>query len=458
MKEESSKYSKISKVGPMFKIEGGLIFKHPFQSYALKGYDSEIAFRDSEPFLNSISSMASNWFEKFPYCCDTHREIAQLGNFDKTKFEFIPSQILNNIKYFAYCLETFIGEENGMDEIKDYLDYLIESFGRPSVGGHLFERIVKHFIENGTVDNKEFTDDKRLELLTHLEPTNPPSDLDERALDSLYTAFQKWLDAMPNVGKFKELKERLKGKIPLNIFFIEPKHNKYLGLSSFKTRSRNELLKFLVNMTNDILNLSKVEIKKENYDNDKLIIAAEERLRIKQDILLESGNSDLETSYLNLVEKWLSIVIEFYQVISQAIEETNSKHLSRNINDVLSKLDALQVEIASLCNSNRIFYWLKNYLPDKSFEELINELDKLKKEEGKVVLDSMVNKLQTSGIDDFKLEALTKKINNPEIAIKHKLKLSIPLFLFIKYEGEIELCDKQKLPRNFKELKELLIE
>jgi len=458
MKEEDSKYSKISKIGPMFKIEGGLIFKHPFQSYALIGYDSNNAFRDSEPFLNSISSMESNWFEKFPDCCDTHRKVAQLGNFDKKEFDFIPSQILNNVKYFAHALETFLGEENGMDEIKDYLDYLIESFGRPDIGGHIFDRIVKHFIENGTVDNKEFTDDHRLELLTYLEPINPPPDLDERDLDSLYTTFQKWLKAMPNVGRFKELKERLRGKIPMNIFLIEPKHNKYLGLSSFKTRSRDELLKFLVRMTNDILTLSKVEIKKENYDKDKLIVAAEERLRIKQDKLLESGNSDLEVSYLNLVENWLSMVIEFYQVISQAIEESNSKQLSTNINDVLSKLDDLNVEIASLCNSNKILEWLKSYLPDKSFEELIDELDKLNKDEGKKVVDSIIDKLQTCGVDDFKLDAVIKKINNPEIAIKHKLKLSIPLFLFTKYEGEVELSDKQKLPRNFKELKELLIQ
>jgi len=263
---------------------------------------------------------------------------------------------------------------------------------------------------------------------------------------------------MPNVGRFKELKERLKGKIPMNIFLIEPKHNKYLGLSSFKTRSRDELLKFLVKMTNDILTLSKVEIKKENYDKDKLIVAAEERLRIKQDKLLESGNSDLEVSYLNLVENWLSMVIEFYQVISQVIEETNSKQLSANINDVLSKLDDLNVEIASLCNSNRILKWLKRYLPDKSFEELIDELDKLNKDEGKKVVDSMIDKLQTCGVDDFKLDAVIRKINNPEIAVKHKLKLSIPLFLFTKYEGEIELNDKQKLPRNFKELMELLIQ
>ncbi len=441
----------------MFKIEGGLFFKHPFQSYPLKGFDNENSFKDSEPFLNSISSLASDWFDEFPNCCDTHKQIAQLGNFDKKEFEFIPSQIQNNVKYFAHALETFIEEENGMDEVKDYLDYLRESFGNPGIGGHLFERIVKYFIENGTIGDKDFTDDQRLELLTHLEPINSPFDINERDLETLYETFQKWLEAMPNVGKFKELKERLRGKIPMNIFLIEPKHNKYLGISSFKTRSKDELLEFLVKMTNDILALSKVEIKKENYDKDELIIAAEERLRIQQDKLFESSNSDIEISYLNLVESWLSMVIDFYQIISQTIEESNSKELSTNFNDILSKIDELQVEMASLCSSNKVMNWLKGYLSDKSFQTLINSLDKLNEEESAKLLNSMIIHIQSSGINDFNLETVQKKINNPEIAIKHKLKISIPLFLFTKYETEMELSDKQKLPKNLKELKELFI-
>ena len=303
MKELNSKYYKIGKLGPMLKNEGGLIFKKPFHTYALIDYDSKNVFRDSAPFLKSISELASNWFEKFPDCCETHREIAQLANFDKRRFEFIPSQILNNLKYFSHALESFIGEENGMDVIKDYLDYLVESFGRPDIGGHLFERIVKHYIENGKVDNIEFGDDQRLELLTHLEPIDYIHNLDKRNLDSFYTTFQKWLEAMPNVGQFKELKARLKGKYPMQIFLIESKYNKFLGSYSLTARSRDELLKFLIIMTNDVLNLSKVEIEKENSYKDILIVSAEKFLRIKQDKLFKCGNSDFKISYLNLTLK-----------------------------------------------------------------------------------------------------------------------------------------------------------
>lgn len=467
MDKKKPNYSKISKTGPLFKLEEGLIFQHPFKSFPLEGFDEENAFRNSEPFLKSISDMASNWFDKFPDCCDTHREVEQLGNFKKKDFEYIPSQILNNVKYFAHALETFIGEENGMNEIKDYLDYLVESFGRPYIGGHIFERVVKHFIENGTIDNKDFTDDQRLEILEYLEPAKPPKDLEERDLDLLYSTFQKWLEAMPNIGRFKELKNKLTGKIPLNIFLVEPKFNKYLGLSSFRTRSKSELLEFLVKMTNDILNLSRIEIKKENYDKDKLILAAEERLRVKQEKLLQAGHVDLEINYFELVENWLSIVVEFYQVLNQSIAESKSSKLlenvvevKTNVNDMLSKMDDFQIEISSLCSSNKLLYWLKIYLPKNSFKQLIDEIENRDEddEESNKILDTLISKLQSRGINDIKINGLKKKANRPDIAIKHKLKLTIPLFLFTKYEGEIELSDKQKLPKSFRELKELLIE
>jgi len=466
MAKSKSRYSEIRKIGPLFKIEGGLIFQHPFKSSPLEGFDEDNSFRNSEPFLKSISEMALSWFEKFPNCCDTHREIGELANFNKIDFEYIPLQVLNNIKYFGHALETFIGEDDGMNEIKDYLDYLIESFGRPSIGGHIFDSAVKHFIVNGTIDDKNFTDDLRLELLEHLEPTEPPIDLEERDLGLLYTVFQNWIEAMPNIGRFIEIKTHLTGKIPMNIFLVESKFNKYLGVPFSKARSKKELLEFLVQMTNDILNLSRFEIKKGNYDKDMLIIAAEERLRIRQDKLLEISHTDLEINYLNLVENWLSIIIEFYQVLNQVIEEGKSSNLidsmseiKTNVSDVLSKMEELQIEIASLCNSDKILNWLKLYLPEDAFKQLMKEIDNLDEddENSKKILDNLIYKLQSKGIKDYKINEINKRIENPDLSIKHKLKFTIPLFLFTAYEGEIELSDKQKLPKNLKELKSLLM-
>ncbi|WCC46260.1 hypothetical protein [Tenacibaculum finnmarkense] len=455
MSEKKSKYSSISKIGPMFKIEGGIIFLHPFKSKPLKGFNSENSFKNSELFLNSISERANKWFEKFPECCDNHKQLSEMEGFDKKKFDFIPNQILNNVKYFGYALETFIDKEEGINEIKDYLDYLKQSFGNPNIGGHLFENNVKHFIENGSLTDKSFTDDQRIELLQHFEPVKPPIDLEERDIESLYTIFQNWIDAIPNIGQFKELKSRFKGKVPMNIFAVEPKTNKYLGTTLFKTRSKTELLKFLINLTNDILTISRNEVKKENYNKNEIIIIAEERLRIKQNILLNKSTNELESNYLDLIENWLSMVIEFYQVINQVIQESNNESISSNINNAIIKIDEIKIELSSFCNSENVLNWLSNPYPKNSMDRLINDFENLNPNDEIMVLDAMSKLIKSKENPDINLEKIEEKINDPDISIKHKIKISIPIFLFTKYENELELSAKQKMPKSFKELKEL---
>lgn len=457
MNESKSKYSTIRKIGPIFKIEGGIIFLHPFKSIPLQGFNSDNSFQNSELFLNSISESANKWFEKFPDCCDNHKQLSEIGNFDKKKFDFIPDQILNNIKYFGYALETFIDKDGGMNEIKDYLDYLIQSFGSPNIGGHIFESNIKHFIENGSLTDKDFTDDQRIELLQHFEHEKPPVDLDERDLESLYVIFQKWIDAIPNIGKFKEMKSQFTGKVPLNIFALESKTNRYAGTTLLKTRSKSELLEFLMNLTSDILKISKNEVSKENYNKKEFIIIAEERLRIKQNILLSKSTNELESNYLKLIEQWLSMVIEFYQIINQVLQESNSEVLSNNLNNAITKIDEINIELSSFCNSENVLNWLDSEYPKKSVDTLINDFKNLDPNDEIMVLNGMLNLMKSKENPDVNLKKVEEKINDPEISIKHKIKISIPIFLFTKYESELELSAKQKMPKSFKELKELFM-
>lgn len=106
-----------------------------------------------------------------------------------------------NKNYGTYLMRklnaSVLNTENGLNEIKDYLEYLIESFGNPGIGTHIFINCIKHFIENGQLEDKKFTDDQRLELLTHLEPSKAPSNLSERDFEALYKVFQKWLEVTP---------------------------------------------------------------------------------------------------------------------------------------------------------------------------------------------------------------------------------------------------------------------
>jgi len=466
MEEDEPEYSKISKVGPMFKIEGGDIFLSPFQSFPLIGYVESEVLKDEEPFIQSIKSISTGWFEKFPDCCPTHKKLKHFTNFKKEDYDYIPTQILNNTKYFAHAIEIFIDKKDWLIELTDYMEFLIESLGNPRIGGHIFDNALRGLIEGVKINGKEFTDDQRLELLQHLEPLKPPEDLDERDIDVLFETFQKWVVAIPNVGGFKEFKERFKGKIPMNLFLIEPRFNKYLGISKYRSRSRNELLDFLFDITNDIIKISRDEINKENYDKNSLLIAAVERLRIKQDKLQIKGDSDIEVAYLELIENWLSIVIEFYQVLNQIVADNNNSKLSidikaaiENLNDVVSQLDKIKIEISTLSNSQKLIKWIDENFKDDSFSAILEEIDKSDdgNEENIKLLDLIKHQFHTNSNSHIKADRIESKMNDSEISVKHKLKLSIPIFLFTRYESEIELSNKQKLPTSLKELISLLI-
>lgn len=464
MEENKIRHSTITKVGPIFKIEGYISIP-PFKSRALQGYDESKILSNSQPFIESINSLTAEWFNKFPDCCSAHKELEDFSNFNKEDYSFIPNQILNNVKYFAYALEMFVDKASWLDEITDYMEYLLQSFGEPEIGGHIFKKALIYLIENVKLDNKNFTDDQRLELLQYFEPTvSPIDDLGDRDLDVLYTTFQKWVLAMPNIGKFKEFKERFEGKIPLELFFAEMRFNKYLGISKSKSRSCEELLHFLFAITEDILKLSHEEVKKDNYNKEYLITAAEDRLRIKQDKLLNKGKSEIEVAYLELLEHWLTIVIEFYQVINQVVAESNNqllstgfKELKTDVKDILSQTDELKIEISALCNSQKITKWLHKNLNKESFMSLFEEIDKTENnsEENVKLLNLITSQIETKNNSLIRVDEFANKMNDSEISQKHKLKFSIPLFLFTRYESEIELGNKQKMPKSISELMSL---
>jgi hypothetical protein len=463
--DNNKKGSIIRKVGPLYVVEGGDFFISPFLSRPLVGYDKDKVLLDEKPFISSIETLAANWYEKFPECCDTHKKLRKFSDFNKSNYDFIPGQIVDNIKFFAYAIELFIENEDWFGNLTDYMDYLIDSLGKPEVGGHIFRPALTGLIEGVKIEGKDFTDDQRIDLLQHLEPKNIIQKSDDD-LEVLYKTFQKWVDLIPNFGRFKEMKQQLTGKIPLNIFLAEHQTNRFTGLTKSKFRNQEELLDFLNNMTNEIIVLSKEEFSIKAYDKSHLVIAAEEKLRVSHERFFNKKNSKSEINYLEAIEFWLSIIIEYYQVLNQAIDESKTNKLiddisevKNNVNDILSKIDELQIEIAALCNSDRILNWLKVYLNEGSFKKLMEEIDKLDDENqsNKELLDILTSNLLSKGTAEYKIDEIKKKVDSSDLSIKHKLKFSIPLFLFTSYESEIELSDKQKLPKSLKELRALVL-
>lgn len=70
-------------------------------------------------------------------------------------------------------------------------------------------------------------------------------------------------------------------------------------------------------------------------------------------------------------------------------------------------------------------------------------------------IQDLIDNLEGNKLTSESVKEIKDKLNRSELAVKHKLKFVIPL-IFLKYEGEIELSNKQKFPRNWNEWRNLL--
>ncbi len=71
-------------------------------------------------------------------------------------------------------------------------------------------------------------------------------------------------------------------------------------------------------------------------------------------------------------------------------------------------------------------------------------------------LTEIVNKLDKTSLSEKEASKVKEELNRSDITVKHKLKFVIPL-IFLKYEGEMELSNKQKFPRTWAEWKRFFI-
>lgn len=71
-------------------------------------------------------------------------------------------------------------------------------------------------------------------------------------------------------------------------------------------------------------------------------------------------------------------------------------------------------------------------------------------------LTEIINKLDKTSLSEKEASKVKEELNKSDITVKHKLKFVVPL-IFLKYEGEMELSNKQKIPRTWKEWKRLFI-
>jgi hypothetical protein len=241
---------------PFLEVDANHFFMAPFDVPAPANYKPTVnsqgeVFPNCCPHHQKILADAEAWFQKFPNCCDQHRKMAKEANFNKANYPGVPLKIINQVAYTEHHVQVNLEAEDWYEDITDYIEYNIKSFGHPSAGSGMYFGVISNFIKNKNVDIPRI---KRAMLVEYLNSQTKVADrtTSKTSLNVLYSTYQKWLKAFPfNLEFFKSRKVNFEKTFP--IIDGEMHHNRYLDLSYGKLLTPIKLIEALIDITKKLL-------------------------------------------------------------------------------------------------------------------------------------------------------------------------------------------------------------
>lgn len=301
------------------------IYAKPFLIEEPKDFELPKNYPNCCEFHKGIPKYIQDWFDRFPNCCKRHSYYEGKPWFKREAFLNVPEKIRLQLLYTEHHIATKINDVDWYKSITDYLEYNIASFGSPEVGADRYISIIESFIRNAD-ESKSKIDKKKRELLTeYFDRLKEPIDQQKTDLNILYSIFNKWVKTIPDIGHFQKIKNEVANKFPMRLILYGGEYNPYLGETKFRTRTRSELIDFLIEITKNTLlfisNERREETDETNYSDAHLDIVKENH-RLKQNRLLIQYNKR-ERKYIKILKQWLKNEKQFFKEIQEILANSS---------------------------------------------------------------------------------------------------------------------------------------
>lgn len=290
---------------PFFVVEGEFV-EHGFDVTAPPDIEFKPDFPNCCGYHAGLLAQATDWFGEFPKCCPWHQELARQPWFSLASYAGRPLKILLQTYHTTHHMEQHLSAPDWYEDITEYIDYNVASFGSPTVGGTQYLGGVEDYVKAITED--VLPPEKRRRLLDYLDQQPTSTAAQRPDLNQLYGTFQKWLSSIPALPAFADLKADLAGKVPVDLLLYAPQHNRYLGQTAYKARTRSQLVDLLLDFTKGLLaGVQSAKLVREGLITD--LYAHQVHLlgewhRLRQSSLV-AHYSKGEGKYLRLLTKWL---------------------------------------------------------------------------------------------------------------------------------------------------------
>lgn len=450
---------------PFLEIEGKNV-----QSFGYKIEPSSDDFEFPEkfpnccPFHKSIDRNAKSWFEDFPNCCLPHKKYSKSKWFNKSQYNGVIDKILHSVIYTEEHITKVSKNNDWFQDITEYIDYVVESFGNPAIGLNQYARSIQFHIEN----RPNFPKFKRIKLSNYINKYYNEPNQKATSLNQLYSTIQKWIKVLPNLLHFKELKDTYSHGLAIDLIGFPGIYNRYSKRVKRKIRTNDELVEFLFDLTkqhlrkaNSTMLINSGKISDIIFHQSKII---DEKHLLNQQELFNKYSSN-ELKYINFLKKWLNNEYKYFKDKNDYINSISQKNiLDKSLEISIEnnrKLSSIQTNLGELYFAfERISLESRNMLSNvlNKIDEI--DLDGIKEDFDNPLFIQKLSELIAKERDNFtpnESSELREKINSPNLEIKEKFKIAIGIFAF-KYELEVENKSTWELPRSWREWKKLFIE
>lgn len=313
----------------MIQATGGE-YEIPFATQKTDGKHSLESCENCRGHYDLLVSELTTKFDKFPNCCDFHKNLNNLDFFKKEDYVDFANITANKILFCYHHIINNLDNEDWFNDIKDYLEYTIESYGSLPAGyGEPLElsnfyRCLLHLI-NG-IENKVSSEViSKVEIKTRmnrvkylLSPIENDVEENTTDLNLLWSTYDDWYKIFPfDLPYFKHLKDKFKNIVPLHTG--RQKTNRYSKVTTYEVHTKNSLTVALLQITKNIItSINGATLFEKGQLNN-----AE---KIKLDLILNNRKLELyelskmqnnsKTEYIKILKKWFKSEKNFIEEIA----------------------------------------------------------------------------------------------------------------------------------------------
>ena len=310
---------------PFFQVSGENIFEIGFDCEPLEEFEKPDDHPSCCSFHSSVTKTMFEWYQSFPKNCSDYLTLTSKSWWKNDLYDHVPGKIIQNQLFCEHAIRKFIFSDTWYEDITEYFDYVIHSFGTPAIGLNQFFNCLKFYILNVSPKDWDFDRNKRDSLIVYLDRwiEGPSNNFD---LQIYNQHIQKWLSILPEISSLNGIKHKLStgGQISL-MLKGKVHHNRYLNQSSIQTKSKGELISHLVELTYILLTQIESDLRNQNNiaENKRLELMHAQHLAEQRSLLTKFTKK--EKKYVKVIKKWLLNEKKYFCEASELIEKISFK-------------------------------------------------------------------------------------------------------------------------------------